>query len=63
MSVDALRRARTSKVTFVVTSDAHETRELDRVHYAVKNAERAWIPPDRVANASGVERLVAWSKR
>jgi len=63
MSVDALRRARTSKVTFVVTSDAHETRELDRVHYAVKNAERAWIPPDRIANASGVERLVAWSKR
>jgi DNA polymerase (family 10) len=63
MSVDALRRARASKVTFVVTSDAHETGELERVSYAVKNAERAWIPPDRVANASGVERLVAWAAR
>jgi DNA polymerase (family 10) len=63
MSVDALRRARDSKVTFVVTSDAHETAELDRVSYAVKNAERAWIPAERVANASSVERLVAWAKR
>jgi len=63
MSVDALRRARASRVTFVVTSDAHETGELERVNYAVKNAERAWIPPERVVNASGVDALVKWAVR
>jgi DNA polymerase (family 10) len=63
MSVEALRRARDSKVTFVVTSDAHETRELGRVDYAVKNAERAWIPPERIVNATTGEALVAWASR
>ena len=62
MSVDALRRARGRDVTFVVTSDAHQTSELERVHYAAKNAERAWIEPERVANAWDGDRLRAWAK-
>jgi DNA polymerase (family 10) len=61
MSVDALRRARASRVTFVLTSDAHHADELERVCYAALNAERAWIAPDRVANARGPEELRAWS--
>ena len=61
MSVEALRRARSSGVTFVLTSDAHEATELERVHYAARNAERAWLPPDRVANAWPAERLVQWT--
>jgi DNA polymerase (family 10) len=60
MSVDALRRARESRATFVLTSDAHETGELQRVEYAARNAERAWVPPDRIANAWSGERLLAW---
>jgi DNA polymerase (family 10) len=63
MSVEALRRARSSDVTFVLTSDAHEARELERVRYAALNAERAWIEPDRVANAWPAERLLAWTER
>jgi DNA polymerase (family 10) len=65
MSVDALQRAkaRSSKVTFVLTSDAHHADELDRVRYAALNAERAWIDPDRVANARGPERLLAWTEK
>jgi len=63
MSVEALRRARDSGVTFVVTSDAHEARELERVHYAARNAERAWVPADRVANAWPGERLLSWVKK
>jgi DNA polymerase (family 10) len=62
MSVDALRRARTSRATFVLTSDAHETSELQRVEYAARNAERAWVPPDRIANAWSGERLLAWAR-
>jgi DNA polymerase (family 10) len=63
MSVDALRRARSSRATFVLTSDAHEASELDRVHYAARNAERAWIPPERVANAWPADRLLEWTSR
>jgi DNA polymerase (family X) len=61
MSVDALRRVRDSRATFVLTSDAHEAEELARVDYAARNAERAWIPPERVANAWSGERLLAWT--
>src|ERR1019366_8832610 len=46
-----LRRARDRKVTFVLTSDAHEAGELERVRFAALNAERAWIDPERIANA------------
>ena len=60
MSVEALRRARTSKATFVLTSDAHQTGELERVRYAALNAERAWIDPERIANAWPAERLLSW---
>jgi DNA polymerase (family 10) len=63
MSVDALRRARSKNVNFVLTSDAHRASELERVRYAALNAERAWIEPERVINAWPVDRLVAWTKQ
>jgi DNA polymerase (family 10) len=63
MSVEALRRARDRRVTFVLTSDAHEAAELDRVRFAALNAERAWIPPDRIANAWSPERLREWASK
>jgi DNA polymerase (family 10) len=61
LSVEALRRARDRKVTFVLTSDAHDAGELERVRFAALNAERAWIPPERIANAWAPERLLAWT--
>jgi DNA polymerase (family 10) len=63
LSVDALRRARGRAVTFLLTSDAHDARELERVRYATLNAERAWLDPDRVANAWEGERLLEWVQR
>jgi len=60
LSAEALRRARGRNVTFVLTSDAHHARELDRVAFAARNAERAWIEPGRVANAGEPDRLAAW---
>ncbi|HTO08851.1 MAG TPA: DNA polymerase/3'-5' exonuclease PolX [Myxococcota bacterium] len=62
LSVEALRRARERNVTFVLTSDAHHARELDRVTYAALNAERAWVPREKVANTWPAERLAAWAK-
>ena len=61
MSVDDLRRARLREVTFVLTSDAHHAKELERVELAALNAERAWVERDRVANAWPAERLIAWT--
>jgi DNA polymerase (family 10) len=61
LSVDALRRARGRDLTFVLTSDAHHARELDRVRFAANNALRAWVPPERIANAWPAERLAAWA--
>ena len=63
LSVDALRRAQKHDVTFVLTSDAHLARELDRVNFAARNAERAWTPPERVANTWPAERLAAWAQQ
>jgi DNA polymerase (family 10) len=61
LSVEALRRARGRNITFVLTSDAHQASELARVRFAALNAERAWIPPERIANAWPAERLAAWA--
>ncbi|MEO8796382.1 MAG: PHP domain-containing protein, partial [Polyangiaceae bacterium] len=61
LSVEALRRGRDKNVTFVMTSDAHHFSELARVDNAAKNAERAWIGPDRIANTWSKEKLVAWA--
>jgi DNA polymerase (family 10) len=63
LSVEALRRARGRAVTFVLTSDAHDAGELERVRFATLNAERAWLDPASVANAWEPERLVSWLAR
>jgi DNA polymerase (family 10) len=63
LSVDGLRRANASGTTFVLTSDAHHADELSRVEYAKLNAERAWVDPERVANAWNPERLRAWAEK
>jgi DNA polymerase (family X) len=60
LSLEALRRARSYGLTFVVTSDAHEVPELNRVQYAVQHAERAWVPDGSVINTGSPEKLLAW---
>jgi DNA polymerase (family 10) len=64
LSVERLRtRAGRATSTFVLTSDAHHARELERVDNAARNAEKAWTPRERVANAWPAERLAAWAHR
>jgi DNA polymerase (family 10) len=60
VSAEALRRARDRNVTFVLTSDAHHARELERVEFAARNVERAWVAPERVVNAGDARRLGDW---
>ncbi|HVJ13797.1 MAG TPA: DNA polymerase/3'-5' exonuclease PolX [Polyangiaceae bacterium] len=61
LSVDALRAARDHHVKFVLTSDAHHTRELALIDFAGRNAERAWVESERVANTWPAEKLLAWA--
>jgi DNA polymerase (family 10) len=63
MSVEALRRVRSRDVPLVLTSDAHHASELERIRFAVLNAERASIDPERVVNTWPRERLLEWLER
>jgi DNA polymerase (family 10) len=63
LSVDALRRARERGVDLVLTSDAHQASELDRMQWAARNCERAWIPPGQIVNSRPAERLAEWVRR
>jgi DNA polymerase (family 10) len=63
LSVDALRRTRQRELTLVLTSDSHHVRELERVHFAAQNVERAGVDPERVVNAGSAERLLDWTQQ
>jgi DNA polymerase (family 10) len=58
--LDILRAASEREVTFVLTSDAHHTRELSLIEHAASYAHRAHVPPQRIANAGDRERMLAW---
>ncbi len=62
VSADVMRAARDREVTFVLTSDAHQESELDRIQNAALNAMKAHLDPSRVANTWGGERLLAWAR-
>ncbi|HEV8246636.1 MAG TPA: helix-hairpin-helix domain-containing protein, partial [Polyangiaceae bacterium] len=63
LSVDALRMAKGRPLTFVLTSDAHHTRELALIDFAKQNAERAWLDPELVANTWSPDKLRSWARR
>jgi DNA polymerase (family X) len=63
LSAEAQRRARGRDFPFVLSSDAHHARELERVENAARSAERAATPPDRVVNTWTPERLADWARR
>jgi DNA polymerase (family X) len=63
LPIDWIRRAQARDVTFVLTSDAHDAGELERVRFAALHAERAWIDPARVPNTWAPDRLLAWLEK
>ncbi len=54
------RRAASFGCTFALDSDAHAAGELENVSYAVGQARRAWIEPERVLNARPLEGVLAF---
>jgi len=59
---DAIRGAKGTAVTFVLTSDAHHVSELENVRHAAMHAERAWIHAGNVINVGSADRMLAWAQ-
>ena len=55
-----LRQAARAGVTFVMNTDAHHVRELDRMRWGVQLAQGGWVPPEAIANTWPAERFLSW---
>jgi DNA polymerase (family X) len=62
-SADLLRLARKHKAKVCLSVDAHSTKDLENLHYAVGTARRGWTERDRVINARGAGEFVAALRR
>lgn len=61
-SSDVLYRARDMDITFVVNTDAHHTREFERMEWGVLQATRGWVPPERIANTWPTKKFLKWAE-
>jgi DNA polymerase (family X) len=59
-SAEVLRAARDRDVVFVINSDAHRQSEFANVVHGIRQAERGWVPADRIANTWPRDRFLAW---
>ncbi len=62
-SAGALREALAHDVTFLLTSDAHDTSELGLVDFAARHAFKAHVPAERIANTWPRARLLSFVVR
>lgn len=61
-SSEVLRRAFDRNVLFVVSSDAHHTRELDNQRFGALHAQRGWVRKDQVVNTWSRKRFLEWAR-
>lgn len=59
-SSDVLYRARGMGVTFVISTDSHHPRELERMEWGALHATRGWVEPSRIANTWPREVFLEW---
>jgi DNA polymerase (family 10) len=60
VSSEVLFRARGLPVTFVVSTDTHHVRELERMEWGAQHATRGFCDPARIANTWPKERFLGW---
>lgn len=60
--VEVLLQARGRRVLFIISTDAHRTRELDQARWGVLQAQRGWVNRDMIANTWPLERFMAWAR-
>jgi DNA polymerase (family 10) len=54
-----IARARELGVKVVISTDAHQERELDFMRYGVEQARRAWLEPGHVLNTLPLKRFLS----
>ena len=60
---DLLRRARgRDDVRFLISTDAHHTREFNHLQWGVANARRGWVEKHHVANTWPRDRFLKWAR-
>jgi DNA polymerase (family 10) len=59
-SSEVLFRARDLGVTFVISTDAHHTRELARMEWGALQATRGWVELSHIANSWPRRRFLEW---
>lgn len=57
-NADNARRAKARGVKLVLGSDAHSTRGLSAIEYAVQQARRGWLTANDVLNTLSVDELL-----
>jgi len=62
LSSEVLYRARGRDVTFVIGTDTHHVREMERMEWGVRQAMRGLVDPARVANLWPRERFLGWAQ-
>jgi DNA polymerase (family 10) len=62
-SSEVLLQARATEVTFVISTDTHHARELERMQWGVLQATRGWVEPSRIANLWPREKFLEWLHR
>jgi DNA polymerase (family 10) len=62
-AAEVLLQARERGVTFVISTDAHHTSELDRMQWGTRQSSRGWVDAARVANTWPLETFLAWARR
>lgn len=58
--VDVVRAGIDAGVTFVISTDSHATKELDRARHGAAQARRAGLEPHAVANTQPLAGFQAW---
>jgi DNA polymerase (family 10) len=58
-----LMLARELGVAVAISTDAHQTPDLDLMHYGVEQARRAWLGSEHVLNALPLDQLLRWLEK
>jgi DNA polymerase (family 10) len=60
LSSEVLYRARGMSLVFVIGTDTHHVRELERMEWGVMQAMRGFADPSRILNLWPRERFLSW---
>jgi DNA polymerase (family 10) len=60
---EVTRQAVAAGVSVLIDTDSHHVRDLKRMDYGVRYAQRAWVGPESVVNTLSTTDFLKWTKR